>query len=147
MGVVSRIIEYIDSKGVTKYKFYKETGLSNGCLDKGENLGSDKCERIISHYPDINPTWLITGKGEMLQNISNLAHEAVIKQPDISEPSLLYKLFKEKDTEVGLLKEEIGRLKAETEGLEEEVTYWRTQVHEEQKTAKKSSSVASEKTA
>ena len=120
MGVVSRIIEYIDFKELTKYKFYKKTGLSNGCLDKGENLGSDKCERIISFYPDINPTWLLTGSGEMLQNTSNLVPEAPIRQPDVSELSLIYQLLKEKDIKIEALAEEIGRLKAENMGLEEE---------------------------
>jgi repressor LexA len=66
MGAIQRVTEYIDFKGVSKYKFYKETGLSNGFLDKGENLGSDKCEKIISHYPDLNAAWLLTGKGDML---------------------------------------------------------------------------------
>ena len=117
MGVVSRIIEYIDFKRLSKYKFYKETGLSNGCLDKGDNLGSDKCEKIISYYPDINPTWLLTGKGEMIHSAES---EAQITQLDISEFSLIYQLFKEKDAEVGLLKEEIGKLKSELAGLEDE---------------------------
>lgn len=35
-------------------------------MDKNKNVGSDKCAIIIDQYPDINPTWLLTGKGEML---------------------------------------------------------------------------------
>ncbi len=68
MGVIERLREYIDFKGITKYKFYQETGLSNGFLDKNTNVGSDKCEKIIYQYPDISPEWLITGRGSMIRS-------------------------------------------------------------------------------
>ncbi|WP_372640226.1 helix-turn-helix transcriptional regulator [Ancylomarina sp.] len=62
----SRIIEYIDSKDISKYKFYKETKLSNGFLDKEGSIRSDICEKISYQYPDLNLNWLLTGKGEMI---------------------------------------------------------------------------------
>lgn len=68
MGTIQRICQYIDTKGISKYKFYQKTGLSNGFLDKGENIGSDKCEKIIYAFPEINPDWLLTGKGDMLRD-------------------------------------------------------------------------------
>lgn len=64
--IQERIIEYLEWRGISKYRFYKDTGLSNGFLDKGGSIGTDKCERIISVYPDINIEWLITGRGSML---------------------------------------------------------------------------------
>lgn len=63
-----RILEYIDFKCISKYKFYKDTGLSNGFLDKKGSIGSDKCEIISYHYPDLSIEWLITGKGSMLKS-------------------------------------------------------------------------------
>lgn len=65
--IQKRLIQYIDYKGISKYRFYKETGLSNGFLDKKGTIGVDKCEIIYSVYPDINFEWLITGKGDMLK--------------------------------------------------------------------------------
>lgn len=62
-----RIIQYIESKEISKYQFYKITGFSNGFLDKEGSIGSDKCEQIIYSFPELNPEWLITGKGEMLR--------------------------------------------------------------------------------
>lgn len=68
MGAIDRIKKYIDYKGISKYRFYKDTGLSNGFLDKNENIGSDKCEIIIDSYPDLSLEWIITGRGDMLKN-------------------------------------------------------------------------------
>lgn len=61
-----RILQYLELKGISKYKFYQVTGLSNGFLDKEGAIGSDKCEKICYEYPDINPVWLFIGKGSML---------------------------------------------------------------------------------
>ncbi|GIJ93401.1 hypothetical protein CAPN002_06190 [Capnocytophaga stomatis] len=72
MGATERLIQFIDFKEDTKYKFYKKTGLSNGFLDKNRNIGSDKCEIISDAYPDLSLEWLITGKGEMLKSERNL---------------------------------------------------------------------------
>ena len=66
MGIRERLRKFIDYKGISRYKFYKDLGLSNGFLDKEGNIGSDKCEKIIYQYPDLNIIWLITGEGDML---------------------------------------------------------------------------------
>ena len=68
MGTVQRIQQYIENKGISKYRFYQQSGLSNGALDKGENIGSDKCEKILYAFPDLNSDWLLTGRGSMLKN-------------------------------------------------------------------------------
>lgn len=66
MGSVSRLIDFLEVVKDSKADFYKKTGLSNGYLDKVKDLGSEKLESIISVYSNLNVTWLITGKGEML---------------------------------------------------------------------------------
>jgi hypothetical protein len=66
MNIRARILQYIEFKGISKYKFYQETGFSNGFLDKDGAIGTDKCEKIRYQYPDLSLEWLITGNGEML---------------------------------------------------------------------------------
>lgn len=66
--IQDRIIKFLNYKGITKYKFYKDTGLSNGFLDKKGSIGVDKCEIIYSVYPELNFEWLITGVGFMLKS-------------------------------------------------------------------------------
>jgi len=62
-----RILQFIEYKRLSKNKFYKETGLSNGILDKQGGISSDSLEKIYYIYPEINLDWLLTGKGEMLK--------------------------------------------------------------------------------
>ncbi len=64
--IVDRILQIIEYKGISKSAFYRETGLSNGFLDKVKDVGSSKIEHILKIYPEISPNWLLTGNGNML---------------------------------------------------------------------------------
>lgn len=68
MAVIERVRKYLVYKKITRYRFYKDLGFSNGLLNKDGNLGSDKCEKILSYYRDINPQWLLTGEPPMLKS-------------------------------------------------------------------------------
>ncbi len=70
MNIRQRILDYLIIKDISRYRFYKDTGLSNGFLDKDGAINSDNCEKICYCYQDINPEWLLTGKGEMLKSPS-----------------------------------------------------------------------------
>lgn len=76
MSIVKRIKEYLDFKGITNQKFEIEVGYSNGAfgtqLKNDKSIGSDKLENILNAYSDINPEWLLTGKGSMLKLESNV---------------------------------------------------------------------------
>ena len=90
MGAVQRITEYLEKKGISKYKFYKTTKLSNGLLDKGENLSSYSCEIIFNHYKDLNIEWLIAGQGQMLKKTyPELESSQQLNEPesDVDEPT------------------------------------------------------------
>lgn len=69
-----RILHYIDSKGISKSSFYEETGIKRGLLDK-DKMDSTVTDvfiaKILAVYNDINPDWLLTGRGNML--LSNKA--------------------------------------------------------------------------
>ncbi|QYS86338.1 S24 family peptidase [Flavobacterium oreochromis] len=71
--IVDRILQIIDFKGISKNKFYNETGLSNGFLDKVKDVGASKIENILNTYPDISPDWLLMGKGAMTKSEGNIA--------------------------------------------------------------------------
>lgn len=67
-----RIKEFIDFIDVSVAFFEKSVGMSNGSfasqLKNNKTIGVDKIENILRVYPQINPEWLLTGKGEMIKN-------------------------------------------------------------------------------
>ena len=67
MFIQERILQYLDYKEVTPYRFCKDLKFSMGYLDKRGGIGTDKYLRIIEAYPDLNPEWLLTGRGSMLR--------------------------------------------------------------------------------
>ncbi|MFA9212519.1 MAG: helix-turn-helix transcriptional regulator [Candidatus Methylacidiphilales bacterium] len=79
----ARVLKYIELKNISKRDFYIKTGLSNGYLDKTSNIGSDKVEKIVSAYPDINVNWLVTGHGNMLvsKDYADSEDFTTIKEP------------------------------------------------------------------
>ncbi|SHM29649.1 S24 family peptidase [Flavobacterium chilense] len=67
MGSTERIKEFLDFKGITKYKFCNDLGFSNKFLDNSSNMGTDKACKILHYYPEMNSEWLLTGNGSMLK--------------------------------------------------------------------------------
>lgn len=69
--VLDRIKQYIDIKGITIAAFERSIGMSNASfgksLKKGKGIGSDKLEKILSVYTDLNPEWLLTGNGNIFK--------------------------------------------------------------------------------
>lgn len=62
---VERIVQFIEFKGISKREFASKVGISHSLIGKANSIGSDKLEKILSVYPEINPIWLITGKEVM----------------------------------------------------------------------------------
>ncbi|MCL1942440.1 MAG: hypothetical protein FWF54_02685 [Candidatus Azobacteroides sp.] len=73
--MLDRIKQYIDFKGINISRFEKSIDMSNASFGKSlknkGSIGSDKLERILKAYPDLNPEWLLTGKGEMLKKLDS----------------------------------------------------------------------------
>ncbi len=76
-----RLGKYIEHKGISFYAFENSLNVSRGSISKavkdGKSIGSNVIENIMSVYTDINPVWLVMGKGEML--LENTGSEDTVK--------------------------------------------------------------------
>lgn len=68
--IKERIIQLIEYKCIAKENFYKKIDVTSANFRgkaKNSDVGSITIAKIISQIPDVNPEWLITGKGSMLK--------------------------------------------------------------------------------
>lgn len=65
--IKQNILQFIDTKGISKYKFYQKTGITRGVLDQNNGMSEENTTRFLACFPEVNPEWLITGQGEMLK--------------------------------------------------------------------------------
>lgn len=69
--ILERVKQFIDFKGISIAAFERSIGMANASFGKSLKnkgaIGSDKLEKILSTYPEISPTWLMTGNGSMLK--------------------------------------------------------------------------------
>lgn len=109
-----RILQLIKYQGISKNKFYTETGLYNGFIDKLNTMKVKNLVKILDTYKEINPNWLIRGEGDMI-----LKKETM---DQIGEPQAEYKtksdiVLEQKHT-IEVLRKEIEGLKATLEAKE-----------------------------
>ena len=70
-NIKERVLYFIENQGEKKETFFEDLGMSYANfkgVQKKSALGSDKIDKILSKYPDLNLEWLFSGKGEMLKS-------------------------------------------------------------------------------
>ena len=86
-----RIKLFLAAKGLSMNKFSEAVGTSNSYFNKmirnRASVGSDVIENILLSYPELNATWLLTGKGSMLVDESTGADNP---QSVVNEPKPIY---------------------------------------------------------
>ena len=66
--IKQKILQYLDIKGISKYKFYQETGITNGILSQTNGLSEENTLKFLSKYRDISLDWLFYDEGSMLRS-------------------------------------------------------------------------------
>lgn len=105
-----KIKQFLDYKGISKNKFYVQTGLSVGFLDSGNSLGVDRLRTIVNIYPDLNIEWIVTGEGSMIKPKQTTANN-----------STFLEILKEKDARIEKYIRENERLAIRVKQLESEM--------------------------
>ena len=67
-SVKTRLIQFIEYKGLSKNRFEKICGLSPRYVSNiSQSIQPDKIEKISLNFPELNTGWLLTGEGGMLK--------------------------------------------------------------------------------
>lgn len=84
-----KILQYLDYKGITKYKFYQDTGVSNSVLSQESGLSESNILRILSYYRDLSADWLFRDEGDMLRSgivkecsLVNNVNPGIVEDPE-----------------------------------------------------------------
>lgn len=78
--IKNKILEYLEFKGITKYEFYKSTGVSNGVLSQNSGMSEENTLRFISHYSEVSLDWLLKDKGDMIENKNSTSENSSLAE-------------------------------------------------------------------
>lgn len=70
-SIKKRILDFIEYQGISKYQFYKESGITRGVLDSESGISEENIAKFIAYAEYIDVNWLLTGKGPMLKDGSD----------------------------------------------------------------------------
>lgn len=77
--LINRLCLFLNIQGDNFNKLSLKIGVSNSYFSKmakkGGNIGTEIAEKILLYYENLNPDWLLTGRGEMLRDIKHAEPE------------------------------------------------------------------------
>lgn len=127
--ILKRLEEFIKFKKISISAFERSIGMANSSfgksLKRGGAIGTDKLENILSTYPEINPVWILTGKGPM-------CNDAILEDKTLPVSE---------DQTVNILLSRLEKLAAENARLTDEINSIK---QNKEYTAKKKTSIAAE---
>ena len=124
--IKQRILQFVDSLGISKRDFYSKTGISRGTLESNTGITEDTLAKLFTTYTDLNPNWVFTGSGSIKKN-DNIAHDTdpppyTKECPACKEKERLINALSEslktKDITIKSLTEQIELLKGKCEAHE-----------------------------
>ena len=108
--IKQKILQYLDNKGISKYKFYQETGITNGILSQANGLSEENTLKFLSKYRDISLDWLFYDEGSMLR--SDAPSDSQTNSSDtVSDgvAAVLQKIIHDQALEIAMLKIELNK--------------------------------------
>lgn len=97
--IIERIKQIIEKENIPQVEFAKMIGISPNTwktMNSSKRKGDPKAsflEKLSEAFPHYNLTWIITGRGEMLNAPKPYLHREEIEKMAIKEPQLPYKEY------------------------------------------------------
>lgn len=63
--VKRRILQYLEYKSISRYCFYRDSGITRGVLEQPTGISEENIEKFIRYARDISLDWLLRGRGSM----------------------------------------------------------------------------------
>lgn len=102
--IKKNILRYLEFKGITRYQFYKETGMTRGILDQNNGITEENIYKFLDYAKDVSIDWLLLNKGNMLDKIS----ESTINKDDCTDIGLL-QILNERENKIDELNRLVGK--------------------------------------
>lgn len=112
-----RILQFVETLGISKREFYLKTGISRGTLENSTGITEDTMVKLFAIYPNINPEWIVLGIGSMIRDNKSIIKDKSVITADPTILSLMNKIS-EQAQEIGKLKSELEQLTKEKKPLE-----------------------------
>lgn len=95
--IKKNILQYLDTRGISQYEYYKKTGVTRGVLSQNNGMSEENTIKTLAAYQDISPNWLLTGSGPMLRTAEAshgvaYTHSGEDLSMDISEDTPQYRV-------------------------------------------------------
>jgi len=119
--IKQNILIFLDFKGLSRYEFYQITGITRGILDQNNGISEYNIAKFLAYYTEINPEWLLTGRGSMVRQPVVSGRECAEKMAIVKEK------MQEREEVISLqrhriksLEQEVQQLTAENQKLKKE---------------------------
>ena len=128
--IKQRISQFVDYLHISKREFYMKTSISRGTLDNSTGITEETMTKILATYQNINPSWLITGKGSMIIDFSEETAGSFSEIDNVDSTKNKFEdydnicqICKEKDRIIDSLKDQINHYQKEIEWLRSRIEY------------------------
>jgi transcriptional regulator with XRE-family HTH domain len=101
MAVKERLSLYLKSRKISARSFCEVIGVSATYVSSmRSSIQPDKLNSITEHFPDLNITWLLTGDGQMLNNIESGSE---VRNDVLSNQEIMSKLVMQNEKLIAIL--------------------------------------------
>ena len=110
--IKQNILKYLEYKGITPYRFYKENDVTRGILTQNNGITEENLLKFVRFAQDISLDWLLTGNGSMLKTETPLEDTSNdVLTPENGVLNTLKGIIKEQALEIARLELEVEKLK------------------------------------
>lgn len=88
-NIKSRILKFIENKGISVPAFEKKAKLPSGYVDKIDmRIRRSQLKKISDSFPELSAGWILSGEGEMIHSLPTAAKEVTpMPKADANKPS------------------------------------------------------------